>query len=166
MKKYITLTKYSTAVVVIWSVHTSSVYAQATLQNTGSNLQPQSSQAQTSANTQEQVGTLQNNSGTVLSQNVRKPLNVVSNPNQINPDAVVQPSNTLTATTSQSKKSSSKLVYVALGSLVLATIGIYVLRKSKPTTQATVEIPTVRPEPIKVPKKKRKTKTNQKKKRK
>lgn len=101
------------------------VHAQSSLQQTTSQtgLQPQSaqsSQAQATANTQNQVGSLQQNKGEdVLSQSSSHALGVVSSPNQTQPDVVVQPSTTLSTAPVNKKETSRKSPVVLVICLII-----------------------------------------------
>lgn len=139
----------------------STATAQSTLQGATSGVQPQTQQTQQTANTQNQSGTLQDNSGEVLNQSVPRPLGVVSSPNQITPDAVVAPSSTLKTEVGTESSTNNRFIFIAIGSLVIVAIGIYVLQRSPESKVVEAPQPKIKPEPLKVPKKKRQ---NQKKK--
>ena len=111
-------------------VLTGSVAAQQSLQNTApqTGLQPQGGapQTQEARNTQNDVRSLQNNQGQdVLSQGGSFPLGVVSDPNQLRPDAVVQPSPTLKTEVAQEADPDSTSVFgLVIGSLVVV-LGLF-----------------------------------------
>lgn len=131
------------------------ISAQSVLQDSRGSLQPQSEPTQTSANTQQQEGTLQTNNGaSALNQASNIPLGVVSSPNQTTPEAVVPPSDTLKTDFSE-QNSGSVWPYIAAVSGVIALVGILFLRR-KPGSQEQeiVDMPIIRPEPSK-PKKRR-----------
>lgn len=107
------------------------------LQGAGGKLQQQTAPDQNSLNTQSQTGTLQNNnSSSVLNKAARKPLGVVSQPNQIVPDVVAEPSNTLKTEVSTPEDSNALPVILAVGSLAIALAGIYILRRKQPQPPA------------------------------
>ncbi len=101
------------------------VHAQSSLQQTTSQtgLQPQSaqsSQAQATANTQNQVGSLQQNKGEdVLSRSSSHALGVVSSPNQTQPEVVVQPSTTLSTAPVNKKEPSRKSPVILVICLII-----------------------------------------------
>ncbi len=135
-------------------------FAQSPVQttNTSNGLQPQASATQNSANTQNQVGTLQNNNGgSVLNQAGNKPLGVVSRPNQTKPDAIVAPSSTAKAELSALPHSSVGLrVVLATVFLLFAVIGALILRfayrdmpqENSAADSLPAEKPAAQPEPL------------------
>lgn len=150
-------------------INAQSALQQTTPQGTVQPQSLQSSQAQATANTQDQVGSLQENKGeTVLSQSNSHALGVVSDPTQIRPDVVVQPSETLSTKPTQKVVFSQKspIVWV-IGLIVLVAGGIYWLGQRllarnpvapsiEPVTYTTTEVGTTpRPKKKKRSKKKR-----------
>jgi hypothetical protein len=137
------------------------------IQNPVGGVQPQSTQTQNSANTQNQVGTLQDNPGqSLLNQSGNQSLSAVSSPTQTTPDVVVAPSSTLKTEVTKDNKP-SLLPYVAIGSFVVAVIGFFALKQEPSQTAATITAtesePVVRPEPLKPPKKAKKLKKRRRK---
>lgn len=167
-KRYSNITRLMALSLFIGIAMPTVASAQTTLQGASNGLQQQTGQAQTSVNTQNQVGTLQNNDGSALSQNGTKSLSVVSNPNQTKPDVTVGTSNTLTASVTEKKHSNNVLIWVAIISAIGAAIGIITLwtRSTTKIQDIEAEVPAVRPEPIKPQKKSRQKRNNKKKSRK
>lgn len=105
-------------------------HAQSTLQQTtpGVGIQPQSlqsAQAQATTNTQNQVGTLQENKGeTVLSQSSSHALGVVSDPTQVRPEIVVQPSSTLSTAPIKKAGAHQKTPIIWVIGLIVLMAGI------------------------------------------
>lgn len=134
------------------------------LQGAGGGLQPQVGQAQDSVNTQNRTGSVQTSTGgSTLNDAGLRPLGVVSNPGQAQPDTVVTPSTNLKADVTK-PESSNNLPLIAALLFAAGLVGVYFLQSGR-TTNATVAsesvevkaTPNIRPEPTK-PQKKRKTK--------
>ncbi len=140
-----------------------SASAQSSLQNTNNNIQSQTGQAQNSANTQNQVGTLQNNNtASQLNQAGGQPLGVVSNPNQTSPEAVAQPSSDLKTDITKDGGMNWWLVVIAVTILIFIVLCWLAIREpyapNKPAAKQVKEpapAKEVRPEPVKTPKKKK-----------
>lgn len=140
-----TPTRFIVAFTLVVTLLGTTVSAQSALQSSGGAIQSQTGQAQNSANTQNQTGTLQQNNGqTVLTQSGAKPLGVVSDPNQTTPQSVVQPSNTLKTDITKAKNSSTSWIVVVI--IVATIIGIsalflYLNRSQKPVTKVVTTKP-------------------------
>ena len=122
-------------------------------------LQSQTGQTQTTTNSLNQTGGLQNNnSQPALNNSGTRPLGVVSDPRQTTPDAVAQPSGTLkTDITPTGSSTAAWLIPVTV--VVLAAIAAFAWARAKrsPQNSAAAQAepaPIIRPEPVK-PRKKR-----------
>lgn len=143
------------------------VNAQTTLQGAQSGLQQQTGQAQPSVSTQDQTGSVQNtNQSSLLDRKSSGSLGVVSSPNQVTPEVTVSPSSNLKTDISQTERSSKKPLFIIVGSLLVVVIGVIILRRPTNTPQIQIEAkPIVKPEPLKIPKKSKKSTRKQRKRR-
>lgn len=162
--KKIILAALGLSVLTIIKIDT--VNAQATLQGAQSSLQQQTGQAQQSVSTQNQTGAVQNpNQGSILDQKTGVNLGVVSNPNQAVPEVTVPPSSKLTTETPRNKESSKKPLVLITGSLLIVAVGLFILRRPAKQLQPDTAIkPEVKPEPLRTPRKHKKSTRRQRKK--